>query len=120
MQLRQRAQRALEREKKKLASTNNPTQNNTMKEQMGNELRAFMECNEQTTQALMEQNERTTQLLLQPIQNMNNNNPRPNQTNGRDVNSNHSKNNRTPLRSTPKITRSWFIPREGPAREGII
>lgn len=69
MQHSQRAQRALERERKKLVANCSPNLNNNMDEPMGVELKTFMEM---TTKALMDQNERTTQVLLQTLQNMGN------------------------------------------------
>lgn len=66
MQSSQRLQRALEREGKKLAARNNPIQNTKMGEQLGDELRTFIEHNEMTIQAFTEQNESTTQ-VLQPM-----------------------------------------------------
>lgn len=109
MQRSQRTQRALEREKRKLAASDNPSQNRMMTEQLGDKLRAYME-----------QNEKTSQLLLQTLQNMSNtiSNLKPNQATGRDITSNHYENdNRAPLGSTPRITRPSFVPRKGSTRK---
>ena len=109
MQKHQRDQRALEREVRKHSTE--------MNNQMSDELKAFMEQTNQTTQALIEKTEKnawaitkqseTNKLLLETLHNIN--------KNGRDTNSHQSENDNTQLHtpeSEHRPTRPPFLPGE--------
>lgn len=60
--------------------------------------------------------ERSNKALLQELQNMGNsiNNLKNNNSGGRDISSNHSKNNGS---SSSQVPKPLFLPREGPLME---
>ena len=84
-----------------------------MSEQLSNEIRNVME---QTNQTLAEKIEKSNQALLQALQNMGNfiNNLKNHNSGGRDISSNHSKNNGA---SPSQIPKPPFLSREGPLGE---
>ena len=84
-----------------------------MSEKLSNEIRNFME---HTNQSLAEKIEKSNQPPLQALQNMGNsiNNLKNNNSSGRDISSNHSKNSGA---TPPQVPKPPFLPREGPSIE---